>query len=348
MISIVIPVFNTSKEAFKKCIGSIIANKYADYEIVVIDDGSESENSSYYTEIIGLNEKIRYRKTINQGAALARNQGVELSRGEYIMFVDADDCITGECLEQVNNAVELYNPDIIYGLVKKIFDLDEEKDNNEMSSNMVLLAEQYKTEFGCHMVGYKSERFLYKNGGYIADGPVARCFRKSLFQKIKFDEKPYWNEDTIWNLRLLNACKKIVITDNIWYMYLVNKNSFTQGYRSSCLKEFNYRVKQEYDLAQNELSCFSKGIYYRIFNDIFLLGRTYLFHEKNTNSLKKNYLMFYSAIKSQEYLESLKKVDFQCEKNLLNKSVRRIIRMDMLYGKGILAYLICKFYCKAR
>lgn len=347
MISIVIPVFNTSKDAFKKCLESILANKYSDYEIVVIDDGSESNNSVYYREIISQNNKIRYQKTINQGAALARNKGVELSHGEYIMFVDADDYITNECLEQASKAIELYSPDIIYGLVKKKFDLSE-KEFEDINSNMELLLDQNKTELACHIVGYKSDHFIYKSGGYIADGPVARCFRKSLFEEIKFDEKPYWNEDTIWNLRLLNDCENIVIVDNIWYIYLVNKNSFTQGYRNNCLQEFNYRVKQEYELAQNELSLYSQGIYYRIFNDIFLLGRTYLFHKKNKKSFKDKYIMFKNAIKSKEYLGTLRNVDFQCEKNVINKYIRKILKADMLYGKGLFAFMFCSFYCRTR
>lgn len=97
LISIVMPVYNTG-EILRETIDSVLAQTYVNFELIMIDDGSQSETSEIakgYSD-----PRIRYYYQENRGMAAARNRGIKLSRGEYIAFLDHDDVWLPEKLEK--------------------------------------------------------------------------------------------------------------------------------------------------------------------------------------------------------------------------------------------------------
>ena len=97
MISIIIPTFNRSKRLLK-AVESVLCQTYRDFELIVIDDGS-TENLQHISELVQDNGH-KFIRTDNQGVAQARNFGVSQSRGEWISFLDSDDCWRPKKLEQ--------------------------------------------------------------------------------------------------------------------------------------------------------------------------------------------------------------------------------------------------------
>ena len=87
--SIIIPFYNTPKQFFFRMLDSIRNQTYSSYEIIVIDDGSDSSDSSFLDDITD----IRLFRQKNKGVSAARNLGIKYSRGDYTVFVDADDVI---------------------------------------------------------------------------------------------------------------------------------------------------------------------------------------------------------------------------------------------------------------
>ena len=97
-ISIIVPVYNV--EAYlAECIGSILAQTYRDLELILIDDGSTDGSSNICVNYADRDDRIRYYYQENAGVSAARNKGIELARGEFIAFVDADDMIHPQTLE---------------------------------------------------------------------------------------------------------------------------------------------------------------------------------------------------------------------------------------------------------
>ncbi len=90
MISIVIPVYNQAKK-LAKCLDSIVAQTYKDYEVIVVNDGSQ-ENIGIiidkFTPVLG--DKLKYLRQNNQGAPIARNRGAREAKGNFLLFCDAD------------------------------------------------------------------------------------------------------------------------------------------------------------------------------------------------------------------------------------------------------------------
>ena len=109
LVSIIIPVYNSEKYIVD-CIDSCINQTYKNIEIIIIDDGSNDNSCQLCTQIKKNDCRILLTKQLNLGANAARKKGVELARGEWIMFVDADDILPYDSVEVLvanSNDVEL-------------------------------------------------------------------------------------------------------------------------------------------------------------------------------------------------------------------------------------------------
>ncbi|MBO5469679.1 MAG: glycosyltransferase family 2 protein [Lachnospiraceae bacterium] len=127
LFSIIIPFYNEER-AIKRCIDSIISEKYQDYEIILVDDGSTDSSgkiadiyAEQYDNIVAVHKK-------NGGGVDSRRCGIRLAKGKYIAFVDADDYVLINYLDNLHNVIqykaELYffNSKFIYPNRKKIYD----------------------------------------------------------------------------------------------------------------------------------------------------------------------------------------------------------------------------------
>ena len=111
-LSIVMPFFN-HEELVAEMIDSIRANDYQDWELLAIDDGSTPEAAAFLSQRYQADERIRFipRSREPKGAQTCRNMGLEMARGEYIIFFDSDDYVAPYCLRQRVEAME-NSPDL--------------------------------------------------------------------------------------------------------------------------------------------------------------------------------------------------------------------------------------------
>lgn len=98
--SIIIPAYNTGN-AIRKCIDSIIDQSYTDWELIIVDDGSKDETSAIIDDYAQRDPRIHAIHIPNGGVSNARNVGLDQAQGEYVMFVDSDDWIEHDYLQQV-------------------------------------------------------------------------------------------------------------------------------------------------------------------------------------------------------------------------------------------------------
>lgn len=119
-VSIIIPVYNSEKN-LKYCLESILKQTYQDFEILLINDGS-TDNSQEVIDRYKKNfsNKIRAYIQKNSGVAKTRNRGIELSKGEYLFFIDNDDRIDTDYVKTFVDAIEESNYDIIIGGYRRV------------------------------------------------------------------------------------------------------------------------------------------------------------------------------------------------------------------------------------
>jgi len=108
-ISIIIPFYNRVEWA-KEAIGSVLAQTYQDFEIIIVDDGSDND---YKTELESLDKRIRYLRQVNKGPSSARNMGMKSASGYFIAFLDSDDLFLERKLE-IQMGVMDDHPDVMF------------------------------------------------------------------------------------------------------------------------------------------------------------------------------------------------------------------------------------------
>lgn len=99
-ISIIIPVYNAG-QYFEECLQTVCGNTQLDIEIILIDDGSTDGSGNTARKWAAKDVRVRYIQQENQGCSSARNHGIELARGKWIMFVDADDTIEPDTMKKL-------------------------------------------------------------------------------------------------------------------------------------------------------------------------------------------------------------------------------------------------------
>lgn len=111
LVSIVIPVYNTQKY-LSECLDSIINQSYKNLEIIVINDGSTDNSQNIIDEYVKKDKRIISIYQNNSGVSAARNSGLDNSSGDYVCFVDSDDFIRKDFIENLINVMSKYNADV--------------------------------------------------------------------------------------------------------------------------------------------------------------------------------------------------------------------------------------------
>ena len=117
LVSVIIPVYNT-KEYLSRSVGSILAQTYASWELLLIDDGSTDGSGELCNALSAKDARIRTLHFANGGVSVARNRGVRESRGEYLCFIDSDDFVAVDYLERLVEAAERTRSSLV--VTKKI------------------------------------------------------------------------------------------------------------------------------------------------------------------------------------------------------------------------------------
>ncbi len=112
MVSLIVPVYN-AEPYLNHCINSILNQTYQDFELILIDDGSVDNSLSICNKYVREDSRVKCISIRNSGANHARKVGVEYSSGDYIMFVDADDTISCNALEDMVNIIDKHNIDLV-------------------------------------------------------------------------------------------------------------------------------------------------------------------------------------------------------------------------------------------
>lgn len=349
LISIIIPVYNTPLDKVQRCIDSINAQTYQFYEVILVDDGSEKECAEYLDRIVLCNKQFRVIHKKNEGLAVARNTGVLNAKGEYIIFVDADDYVAPFCLQQAVDCIKKYEPDAVIGLVKRYRECDFTAFDDRASDSLsvrLINSEQGMRRLINHMLGYRYPDLCYKQG-YISEGVWSRVCRKELVEQALFTTEPFPHEDTIWSLLFFKKCRNVVIMEEPWYHYLINSDSMTRGFRKNAVEEFEYRIRQKLKIISSMWPDCFQGIYNNIFlRDMPFLCRNYLFNLQNKHTFKQKYLSYQYIIQIDAYVTMLKNISFDSEKRLLHRLIKECVRFFSLHRPVLLSYFIWKVFMK--
>ena len=179
LVSVIIPAYNIEKY-ISRCLDSIIAQTYNNLEIIVVDDGSKDQTAEILDDYQKRDSRIIVIHKENGGVSSARNQGLDIAKGDYIGFVDGDDLIKPNMYEVLVKLLEEENADIAHCGYQMVFPDRVDYYYNTGRRKIQTTQEGLKDLLSGKMI----EPALYN-----------KLYRKQLFNNILLDEKIRMNED---------------------------------------------------------------------------------------------------------------------------------------------------------
>lgn len=298
--SIIIPVYNNKLTDVQRCLDSIYCKILTNFEVLVMDDGSEIECANALDKLIKRYSCTRVFHLPHGGAAQARNQGILRAKGVYICFCDADDYVTKQFLMDLENYKKSkVKYDVVYGLVTAIRGKYMRLENSPILSLHAITCKEY-CELYRHMFDLGS-KFFRKELGYVSCGPVARIVKRKVAEKNLFNPDLVLGEDELWNLDLLEATNKLAVVYHSWYFYVYNPMStsrkpnpkFVKQHRDLLVSMLPYMKKHEGSLE----GAFAN----RVFESLHEIIKGYYFTPLKKGSFFKNMKEFNKMVKDYPY-----------------------------------------------
>ena len=336
--SLIAPVYNTPKDLLKRCIDSILSQTYSDFELLLIDDGSTADCAAFLDSCSESDKRIKVFHKKNEGSSAARNTGIQNAAGAYTSFVDSDDFLMPYMLDDAKKTIDKYAPDMIVGLAQRHYKDTEASGNltEAFDDSAVSECPEIST-FMNHILGYTNPSFKFKSG-YIGDGPWARFCKTDIVKETPFGVEGFCSDDTIWNLEILPKCKKLVVVNRLWYMYMINANSKTRKFRPNSSKEVIFRMEQEYHLASSYNHACKKGAFVKIWRETDTFGRSFLFNKKNNIPFSSKLRAFRSFVREPIYRKMLQEISFDAERNCIKRILKEICKHCSLHGPVFVSY----------
>lgn len=215
LVSVVIPVYNVEKY-LKRCVSSVLNQTYKQLEIILVDDESQDSSGELCDQLEKIDNRIKVIHKENGGLASARNAGIKIASGEYIIFVDSDDWIASDTIEYSFYLFDRYDTqaDVVqYGVLETTQEDVYESANKELIQVLV----------GKDILNFLMEKST-KSDTYFS---ACRClYRTSIIKNCLFSEGKI-NEDISWKYRVLSQTKRMIDSSQIKYFYYQSTGSIT-------------------------------------------------------------------------------------------------------------------------
>ena len=239
MISIIIPVYNSEKY-LKRCIDCVINQTYNDWELILINDGSIDKSGEICELYVKQNSRIHCIHQENAGASIARKNGIEHSRGEYLTFVDSDDFIEPLFLKSLYEALKGQKVMISACSYSKHKE-NEERFFKEIAGTIILEEKDIFKRF-----------FNYEFWGFWG-----KLYNRNVFEGIYIP--PYTlNEDYVVMLQIFNKYKRMAFVDTPLYHYIIHDNSLSNQKISKRALDEYYNKAWAYNYSQKHMTNYIK------------------------------------------------------------------------------------------
>ena len=243
-VSVIVPVFNTSKY-LARCLDSILSQTQKDFELIAINDGSSDNSAEILSQYASRDSRIIIVTQRNKGLSAARNSGLKIARGEWIMFVDSDDFIPCDAIEKFLLAADESKESVV---ISKEYALDDAPAARSEKVQWKRCAPALK-----ELIKLRKAQSSAWNKFYSA----------ALLKNRRFIEGIYF-EDWPFNLELFGNIESFALLDEAMYVYCRNRDSssilrsaftlnkvssYLEGIRRS-LEKFRRHPQRKYALAR--------------------------------------------------------------------------------------------------
>lgn len=323
IISVIIPVYKVEKY-LNQCIDSVINQTFKDIEVILVDDGSPDRCPQICNEYAVKDDRVRVIHKDNGGLSDARNAGISMAKGKYILFLDSDDYWIVGSLEEIANCInDNQDIDLVFLSATKIY----ENKRNVNCKFECLRKDSVKGKTQLEVLEYLSK---------VQKFPVSACtklIKKSLIiDNNIFFQKGLLSEDIDWSTRLLLMAQKFDVCEADFYVYRKQRDeSITSSIKAKNVQDLLHIIEKWANICKSQkidqnLISSLLGLYayeYTILmGHLFSISRTE--RKEVYNDVKKlKWLMEYSTDKKTSLVNAVMKIiGFRSSSFLLNTYIR--------------------------
>lgn len=252
-LTIIIPVYNAEKY-LQKCLESVFNQNLLSnqYEVICVNDGSTDNSGKILLDFSNRFSNLVYLKQENKGVSIARNKGLQIAKGKYILFLDADDYIESNILNDIVSISEENNLDILYLKINYVNEVDEVIGEFKMDSEEILI----------------QDGFTHQRRGFIVS-----LYKKETVGNISFEKDVIIAEDALFNIMVHTFAKRISYYPKKSYYYRKYSSSSSQNIQNiQSQKAFDGMIKniiclhnfvqsQKYNLTEEQLKYYNRPFY---------------------------------------------------------------------------------------
>lgn len=322
LISVIVPVYNV-RDYIEECVESILCQNFTECELILVNDGS-TDGSGEICDSYRERSNVMVIHQRNSGHTAARQQGLRVARGKYITFVDSDDKLPANTIEQVKQKLKLFQPDIVWGTLSVY---DEKGMVNTATRHVVKLPEGLITNRE-YQESVLLSALMNKNGMHVLRSMGGKYYRREAALNILngIPEEIKIGEDMCFVGEACLDSNSIFYMEDCLYLYRRNNNSISHQADKDALSRCLILIKHLDNIARKNEKLVRDQFYRLVTEQIY---SSYLFVKRTGNKryakrelkkLLKNELAREAVLKSRFSLKAKKQL------------IKKIILMLCLFG----------------
>ena len=311
--SVVVPCYNVERY-LQLCIESLSKQTLSDIEIILVDDGSPDNSGKICDEWAEKDDRIKVIHKANGGVSAARNDGMEIASGEYIIFCDSDDWLPENALESLYNEGVRTNADVVIGNVYQSLDgkntLAQFYAKPFVTSDRTFIDKMIQADFYktyCPMPAEIGPAFGY-------GGPWNKAVRLEMLRKcnIKFDVRVKGIfDDIIYTAYILANARTVAYISTPVYYYRLIPASITRSFKANApeINDAIFKSWEEFMAKYDQNGMFIKPFYAVVIRRFAEILPVYFFSDKNTKPLKEKLEEMKAMLCDEPYKTAIQQVD---------------------------------------
>lgn len=315
-ISIIIPVYNV-RDYLERCLSSVEMQTFDDFEVIVVDDGSPDTSYEVYEAFSARDSRFRHIRKENGGVSRARNTGLAMAQGDYVLFIDSDDWMPEDSLET------LYSRAIETGADLTVADVTIAHDGG-VEERVHVFDEDFVTEDSAFIDGYKKAILGYAYnprpyGGRCImatglGGPWNKLVRRDYLQAHNIEFDPYVLgifDDCLFTLNVLEHASKVAFVAKPVYYYRMVDTSILHKYKANML-EVNSRIFErieQYIARSADPESFSSAYAFYVVRRFDESLKSYFFAPDNPKGFSKSIAELRDTLDTEPYKTAFNDVE---------------------------------------
>lgn len=218
LVSIIIPIYNVEK-FLEECLNSAINQSYTNIEVIAVNDGSPDGSGEIIEKFVAKDKRVKHIRQKNQGAPMARLNGIIASSGDYLLHLDGDDFLTTNCVEHLLAEAIQHNADVVYSDAYRW-------ENSDNYHKIITNPHNKKISNGIEYFEARITTFMW-----------GKLYKREVSENLT-PQTINVNDDLFFNLQILPRCKKIAYLRESVYYYRNNPNSIMSDKTSSVVAQY--------------------------------------------------------------------------------------------------------------